>query len=203
MGWYYDYKPYVPVAQRRRQAHARGREAAEEGPARLADRDRGPDHRHDLLGQGVVRQPGVLQRLREPPAARPDLRPQRLGRAPGDQAGQDHARSSAGRSSTRSRSPSRPCPTRTWKRVKSECAGQIGSLVELLQGKLSKSVMDVVTRHNDGPVPEARGDRDELLLPGLGRHVQACRRGDVRRRRAPRPRVPSCSSCSARSITSS
>src|SRR5688500_12892138 len=38
----------------------------------------------------------------------------------------------------------------TWRAVKSACAGQIGSLVELLQGRLSKSVMEVVTRRDGG-----------------------------------------------------
>ena len=38
------------------------------------------------------------------------------------------------------------CPKPTGSASKEQCAGKIGSLVELLQGKLSKSVMDVVTR---------------------------------------------------------
>ncbi len=41
-----------------------------------------------------------------------------------------------------------------WKSIKTRCAGQIGSLVELLQGKLSKSVMDVVTAHEGGLFPK-------------------------------------------------
>ena len=35
-------------------------------------------------------------------------------------------------------------------------------------------------------VPQAGGDRDEVLVPRLGRHVQARRRRDVRHRRPPR-----------------
>ena len=46
--------------------------------------------------------------------------------------------------------------------------------------------MDVVTRHNDGLFPKPARDRDEVLVPRLGRHVQARRRGHVRRGRAPR-----------------
>ncbi len=41
-----------------------------------------------------------------------------------------------------------------WHDVKSRCAGEIGSLVELLQGKLSKSVMDIVTDRNTGLFPK-------------------------------------------------
>jgi uncharacterized Zn finger protein len=40
-----------------------------------------------------------------------------------------------------------------WKDVKAKCRGQIGSLIELLQGKLSKQVMEVVTRRKSGLFP--------------------------------------------------
>ena len=53
--------------------------------------DRGPNHRLDLLGQGVVHEPGELQRLCEPPAARADLRSQRFGRAFEDRQGADRS----------------------------------------------------------------------------------------------------------------
>ena len=43
-----------------------------------------------------------------------------------------------------------------WKSILSECAGKVASLVELLQGRLSSAVMEVVTRHGSGlfPVPK-------------------------------------------------
>jgi len=47
-------------------------------------------------------------------------------------------------------------PNKKWSQVKKRCAGQISSLLELLQGKLSKSVMAVVT------------DRDQGLFPNPG-----------------------------------
>ncbi len=40
-----------------------------------------------------------------------------------------------------------------WNSVKKRCSGQIGSLLELLQGKLSDNVMEVVTDRNDGLFP--------------------------------------------------
>ena len=40
-----------------------------------------------------------------------------------------------------------------WKVVKNHCSGQIGSLLELLQGKLSKNVMAVVTDRQNGLFP--------------------------------------------------
>ena len=43
-----------------------------------------------------------------------------------------------------------------WKAIAAQCTGQIGSLIELLQGKLSQPVMEVVTRAKTGlfPAPE-------------------------------------------------
>ncbi len=40
-----------------------------------------------------------------------------------------------------------------WQSIVSECSGKIASLVELLQGRLSSSVMEVVTRHGAGLLP--------------------------------------------------
>ncbi len=44
-------------------------------------------------------------------------------------------------------------PKDRWRRVKDSCAGQIGSLLELLQGKLSDHVMAVVTDRDRGLFP--------------------------------------------------
>jgi uncharacterized Zn finger protein/DNA-binding transcriptional regulator YiaG len=44
-------------------------------------------------------------------------------------------------------------PGKKWGQVKKRCAGQIGSLLELLQGMLSKSVMTVVTDRDSGLFP--------------------------------------------------
>ena len=41
-----------------------------------------------------------------------------------------------------------------WKSVKSRCSGQIGSMLELLQGKLSQQVMGVVTDRDRGLFPK-------------------------------------------------
>ena len=44
-------------------------------------------------------------------------------------------------------------PSGKWTSVKQRCAGQIGSLLELLQGRLSESVMAVVTDRHEGLFP--------------------------------------------------
>lgn len=50
----------------------------------------------------------------------------------------------------------KPLEKTLWQSVLDECAGKVASLVELLQGKLSGAVMEVVTRRGSGlfPVPK-------------------------------------------------
>ncbi len=47
----------------------------------------------------------------------------------------------------------KPLAARKWQAVKKRCAGQIGSLLELLQGRLSEKVMAVVTDRANGLFP--------------------------------------------------
>ncbi|HEY9869643.1 MAG TPA: SWIM zinc finger family protein [Candidatus Obscuribacterales bacterium] len=44
-------------------------------------------------------------------------------------------------------------PRAKWSAVKQRCSGKIGSLLELLQGKLSSSVMSIVTHRQEGLFP--------------------------------------------------
>ena len=44
-------------------------------------------------------------------------------------------------------------PDKRWKELKRRCTGQIGSLIELLQGNLSDQVMEVVTDRSNGLFP--------------------------------------------------
>jgi uncharacterized Zn finger protein len=69
-----------------------------------------------------------------------------------------------------------PLPDAQWRRIKSRCAGQIGSLVELLQGRLSKSVMDVVTAREGGLFPKPKEIKLACSCPdwaGMCKHVAA------------------------------
>jgi uncharacterized Zn finger protein/DNA-binding XRE family transcriptional regulator len=47
----------------------------------------------------------------------------------------------------------KPLAANSWKKVRKQCAGQIGSILELLQGRLSNHVMQIVTDHNEGLFP--------------------------------------------------
>jgi uncharacterized Zn finger protein len=67
-------------------------------------------------------------------------------------------------------------PAAQWRAVKSRCAGQIGSLVELLQGRLSQSVMDVVTAQDTGLFPKPREIKMKCSCPdwaGMCKHLAA------------------------------
>ncbi|MBT4880055.1 MAG: hypothetical protein HON43_03680 [Alphaproteobacteria bacterium] len=41
-----------------------------------------------------------------------------------------------------------------WKKIVKQCSGKIGSLIELLQGKFSKEVMEIITQPKTGLFPE-------------------------------------------------
>jgi len=47
----------------------------------------------------------------------------------------------------------RPLTAARWARIRARCAGEIGSLIELLQGRLSGSVMRIVTDRDHGLFP--------------------------------------------------
>jgi len=47
----------------------------------------------------------------------------------------------------------KPLSARKWKRIRSQCAGRVDSLVELLQGRISDAVMGIVTRAGEGLFP--------------------------------------------------
>jgi uncharacterized Zn finger protein len=69
-----------------------------------------------------------------------------------------------------------PLPESHWQAVKQQCAGQIGSLVELLQGKLSKGVMEVVTDRQQGLFPKPKEITLKCSCPdyaGMCKHLAA------------------------------
>ena len=47
----------------------------------------------------------------------------------------------------------KPLKPERWKAIKKKCSGEIGSVVELLQGKLSKHVLGIVTNKKEGLFP--------------------------------------------------
>ena len=56
----------------------------------------------------------------------------------------------------------KPLPAGKWKRLRDQCTGKIGSMLELLQGHFSDQVMEIVT------------DPDQGLFPGPGEISMSC-----------------------------
>lgn len=63
-----------------------------------------------------------------------------------------------------------------WKTLKERCAGRVGSMLELLQGRLSGEVMSIVTDRTEGLFPGPRQIRMDCSCPdwaGMCKHVAA------------------------------
>jgi uncharacterized Zn finger protein len=70
----------------------------------------------------------------------------------------------------------KPLAPDLWKSIQTECAGKIDSLIELLQGKLSSSVMQIVTRPERGLFPTPKEIELDCSCPDwadLCKHVAA------------------------------
>jgi len=69
-----------------------------------------------------------------------------------------------------------PLPAKKWKNVRQQCAGQIGSMLELLQGRFSDNVMAIVTDQNDGLFPKPKEITLACDCPdwaGMCKHIAA------------------------------
>ena len=69
-----------------------------------------------------------------------------------------------------------PLPKENWRALKGQCTGKIGSLVELLQGKLSKAVMEKVTNREDGLFPKPKEIKMRCSCPDgawMCKHIAA------------------------------
>jgi uncharacterized Zn finger protein len=69
-----------------------------------------------------------------------------------------------------------PVPGTKWRQICADCAGGIDSVVELLQGRLAKSVMDRLCRQDDGLFPAPRDIRFDCSCPdsaAMCKHVAA------------------------------
>jgi uncharacterized Zn finger protein len=70
----------------------------------------------------------------------------------------------------------KPLKPKTWKTIRAECAGKIDSLIELLQGKLSRAVMEIMTRRDTGLFPAPSEISLQCSCPdwaGMCKHVAA------------------------------
>jgi uncharacterized Zn finger protein len=63
-----------------------------------------------------------------------------------------------------------------WGRIKTQCAGNVGSIIELLEGRLSERVMQVITHRGDGLFPKPAEIQMECSCPDwatMCKHVAA------------------------------
>src|SRR5580693_29860 len=149
---YYEWHPYMPVAEKRRQAERKlaklnkqGRSVAPVtiegrtitksfwGQAWCANLERYSDYKNRLpRGRSYVRNGSVV-----------DLQ---IGKG-------DVTAMVAGSDLYKIKVSIAPFAKARWKSICRDCAGSIDSLVELLQGRLAKGVMDRVCREGDGLFP--------------------------------------------------
>src|SRR6202049_2381473 len=149
---YYEWRPYVSVAERRRKAEKKLAKLKKKGhsidPVRIEGRtiaksvwgkswctnlERYSDFENRLpRGRTYVRNGSVL-----------DLRIAKGEVAP----------MVGGSDLYKVKATIAPVKTSRWKAICRDCAGTIDSLVELLQGRLDKGVMDRVCREGDGLFP--------------------------------------------------
>jgi uncharacterized Zn finger protein len=176
MSWYYQWRPYVPVARRRanaarqmaKLARTTGHQAAPVvldgraiartfwGKAWCDNLEAYSDFANRLpRGRSYIRNGSVVD-LRISP-----------GKVAARVAGSDLYSVQV---------KIKPLPASRWKAIQTECAGQIDSLIELLQGKLSSAVMRVVTQPERGLFPAPKEIDLDCSCPDwadLCKHVAA------------------------------
>lgn len=175
MGWYYEWGPYVPVAVRRARALKKMEKLRKKGldiqPVEINGRkivrtfwgeawcdhlERFSDFANRLpRGRTYVRNGSVCHLEIEQGAVRAMVSGSELYDV---------------------NVAIKKLPRKKWREVKSRCAGQIGSLLELLQGRLSKNVMAVVTDRDKGLFPLPREITLECSCPDgavMCKHVAA------------------------------
>ncbi len=70
----------------------------------------------------------------------------------------------------------KPMPQEKWKTLVQACAGKIDSLIELLQGKFSKAVMEIMTQEEGGLFPAPKEISMKCSCPdyaGMCKHIAA------------------------------
>ena len=156
MGFGQDrWAPYVTVEQRRRQAEQRAARAKKKGQALQPVQISGHRIASSFWGQAWCRQ---LEDHGDHANRLPRGRTYVLNGAVIDlqiDAGRVRALVS-GSDIYRVEVTIEPLPPARWKAIVKACAGQVASLIELLQGRLSKAVMTVVTDPSRGLFPATR-----------------------------------------------
>src|ERR1700716_2302166 len=176
---YHEWRPYVPVAQRRREAAKKlaklkkksqsvspvtieGRAIAKSfwGKSWCTNLERYSDYENRLpRGRSYVRNGSVVD----------------LKLAKGEVLALVQ-----GSSLYKIKITIEPTAKKRWKSICQDCTGSIDSLVELLQGRMAKSVMDRVCREGDGLFPAPKEIKLSCSCPDwadMCKHVAAAHYG--------------------------
>src|SRR5271166_4243993 len=175
MSYYFSWRPYVPVAEKRRRSELKLKKLKKNGqsvaPVRIEGRkiatsfwgeswcanlERYSDYENRLpRGRSYVRNGSVLD----------------LQIAEGEVVAMV-----SGSDLYKVKATIAPVPATRWKAICRDCAGTIDSLVELLQGRLAKGVMDRVCREGDGLFPAPKEIKFSCSCPDwadMCKHVAA------------------------------
>jgi len=152
MAWYYGFKPYVPVAVRRQRAMKKMEALRKKGvdvqPVEIDGRKIAKTFWGEAWCNHLESFSDYANRL---PRGRTYVRNGSVCHLAVDK-GKIEAKVSGSELYTVQIAIKTLAPKK-WKEVKRRCTGQIGSLIELLQGNLSDQVMEVVTDRENGLFP--------------------------------------------------
>ena len=175
----YGYGGWAALRSGRRappQGRARDGEAAQEGPARLAGQDRGPHDRHARSGARrgartwraiAITRTACRAAAPTSATARSSIFRSRRGKVTALVSGSELYTVNIS---------IKPLPRPQWQSSVPDCAGGIDSLVELLQGRFSKGVMERLCRQDNGLFPKPSEIRFSCSCPDFAsmcKHVAA------------------------------
>lgn len=175
MGWWGDYRPYIPVARRRANGFREAQRLAGKGtklsPVKIAGRAIATTFWGNAWCDNLESYSDFSNRL---PRGRTYVRNGSVINLE-IEAGKVTSLVS-GSHLYRIAIHIRPLAAPRWKAISQQCGAQIGSVVELLQGRLSKNVMEVVTRRENGLFPAPEEIEMSCSCPdwaGMCKHIAA------------------------------
>ncbi len=175
MSWYHEYKPYVSVAQKRAKAAKEMQKLAKNGlkitPVNIAGRKITTTFWGDAWCTNLEGYSDFVNRL---PRGRTYVRNGSVVHMSIEE-GLILAYVS-GSEIYKVKIKIKPLAKDQWERLKRESAGKMGTLIELLQGKLSKSMMEMVTDRKNGLFPKPSEIEMKCSCPdyaGMCKHVAA------------------------------
>ncbi len=172
---YYEWAPYVPVAARRAKAQKQLEKMKKKGlkvqPVQLSGRKiadsfwgKGWCDHMESFGDYANRLPRGRSYVRNGSVCHLEIKPGRIEAIV------------SGSSLYNVSITIFPLAIHKWKEVKAACTGRIGSLIDLLRGKLDRGVMEVVSDRKKGlfPLPgEIKFDCDCPDSAGMCKHIAA------------------------------